>query len=606
MKKGETGRNSIIKINNKDLFKNDIEVFNKKNKNDSKNLNLSPKASKNGSKSNSYNIKDKAIKKQLPENMNPKKRKIIKYFSIKKDDQKTAIMEGSTSINNIESINNINGMSEKNDINSIINKQSSISNKNTINFSQYEIKDNCLIIRGNKFSAEINKQLEELFFETTYDDTEINNKNKDIYSPYEHILFTSNERKKKKKPTKTFFQNIKSTKIGSNNGLLSNIDNNINSVKEKKLLDYIIIHNRFKVPFELRVNKNDIKKIIFTECDFSATDSLYYLKEFIDMLTHYRNLVQIKFCPNSNTSIDFAGWKFLRKFFLENFNVRWVSLKNGGFDDKLMEVIISSMILKRIRYLNISNNKITNKAMYHLNKFLIKNQTLSVLYMSNNPNITIEGIKLITNALQMHPNIIKLDISNMNLNGSGQFLSTLLSENKSLQELILRNINLSKSDITSLASKLILEESCIKSLDIGLNGNIGDEGMKEIGKIINYNRSLKSIGLDGLNLTMNNYLPIFEAIYKNRNIESYSLNMNLGLPLKGILNFFLKNPQVKEISITPWDFEKEHDKTFTKEQIYAIEKFHLKAPNVNIKGVNFVETDEIENENIEENNNENK
>ena len=108
-------------------------------------------------------------------------------------------MEGSTSINNIESINNINGMSEKNDINSIINKQSSISNKNTINFSQYEIKDNCLIIRGNKFSAEINKQLEELFFETTYDDTEINNKNKDIYSPYEHILFTSNERKKKKK-----------------------------------------------------------------------------------------------------------------------------------------------------------------------------------------------------------------------------------------------------------------------------------------------------------------------------------------------------------------------------------------------------------------------
>ena len=53
----------------------------------------------------------------------------------------------------------------------------------------------------------------------------------------------------------------------------------------------------------------------------------------------------------------------------------------------------------------------------------------------------------------------------------------------------------------------------------------------------------------GVNLLNNNYLPIFEAIYKNRNIESYSLNMNLGLPFKGILNFFLKNPQVKEISI---------------------------------------------------------
>jgi hypothetical protein len=320
------------------------------------------------------------------------------------------------------------------------------------------------------------------------------------------------------------------------------------------------------------------------------------------MLTNYKNLVQIKFSPNPNTSIDFSGWKFLRKLFLENFNVRWVSLRNGSFDDELVEVIISSMILKRIRYLNISNNKITNKAMYHLNKFLIKNQTLSVLYMSNNQNITIEGIRLITNALQMHPNIIKLDISNMNLSGSGQFLSTLLSENKSLQELNLRNIGLTKSDITFLASKLILEESCIISLDIGLNSSIGDEGMKEIGKIINNNRSLKNIGLDGLNLTMNNYLPIFEAIYKNRNIESYSLNMNLGLPFKGILNFFLKNPQVKEISIIPWDIEKEHDKTFTQEQLYAIEKFHLKAPHVNIKGVIFFETDEIENENNEENN----
>ena len=66
-------------------------------------------------------------------------------------------------------------------------------------------------------------------------------------------------------------------------------------------------------------------------------------------------------------------------------------------------------------------------------------------------------------------------------------------------------------------------------MDLGLNYNIGDEGLKEIGKIISNNKSLKSIGLDGLNLTMNNYLPIFESIIKNRNIESYSLNNNSGL-----------------------------------------------------------------------------
>ena len=314
------------------------------------------------------------------------------------------------------------------------------------------------------------------------------------------------------------------------------------------------------------------------------------------MVICYKNLIQIKFDKGMNDSLSYKNlifWKYLKKLFQENFNIRWISLKQSDLDDNIMEIFLSSLLMKRIRYLNISNNQITNKSMYFLNKFLIKNQTLSYLYMNNNPNITIEGIRLITTALQMHPNISKLDISNINLEGSGQFISQLLYENKCLKELNLRNINLNKNDITFLAAKLS-ENNKLIFLDLGLNYKIGDEGMKEIGKIIYNNKSLKSIGLDGLYLTMNNYLPIFEAITKNKNIESYSLNMNSGLPLKGILNFFLKNPQVKEISITPWDIEKESEfNRFTEDQLYAIEKFHLKAPNVNIKGIRFIEADEI-------------
>ena len=99
------------------------------------------------------------------------------------------------------------------------------------------------------------------------------------------------------------------------------------------------------------------------------------------------------------------------------------------------------------------------------------------------------------------------------------------------------------------------------------------------------------IGLDGLNLTMNNYLPVFQGIFKNKNIESYSLNMNAGLPLKGILNFFLKNAHVKELSIIPWDVNIEKDKVFNKEKLLQLEKFHLKSPNVIIHGINFIDTD---------------
>ena len=565
-----------------------------------------------------FAFKDKNMSqgKEKEKEITPKKLTHIKFLenSPTQKDEKTELNEGNSSINNnnnldIKAINNeLNTLSnqlkrettfrKKERINSLktlnrVNTYKKLSNKSITkqiknNYQElficpYEIRDKCLIIKENRFTPEINRELEQLFFEKTYGDESSKNNN---YSPYDHIEYIYiPERKRIYRRSRIMIQSIKSVNL-INAEYLSNIDKNNDG--NSKVKDYIIIHNRFKVPFELRESNNRINKILFLVSEFGS-DSQYYLKEFMDMLSNYKNLIQININKSPNLSSGFVGWKFFKKLFSENFNIRWVSLKDSLLGDRETGIIISSMILKRIRYLNISNNNISNKAMYYLSKFLIKNQTLSILYMSKNRNITTEGIKPITKALQMHPNIIKLDVSHMDLKGSGQFFADLIAENKCLQELYLRDTNLIKSDICSLAEKLTNEDSPIIKLDIGLNCNIGDNGLKEIGKIINNNRSLRSIGLDGLNLSMNNYLPIFEAISKNRNIESYSLNMNWKLPLKGILNFFLKNPHVKEISITPWDIEKEQDKKFTKGQLYALEKFHLKAPNVIIKGINFVE-----------------
>ena len=558
--------------------------------------------------------------KEKEKEISPKKLNHINFLenspTIK--EEKTELNEGNSSINNnsnnnnnldIKTINNeLNNLSDQlkkvktfkkiERINTIknfdrVNTYKKLSNKSITsqiknNYQElficpYEIRGKCLIIKENRFTPEINRELEQLFFEKTYGDENAKNNN---YSPYDHIEYIYiPERKRINRRSRIMIQSIKSVNL-INAEYLSNIDKNNDG--NSKVKDYIIIHNRFKVPFELRESNNRINKILFLVSEFGS-DSQYYFKEFIDMLSNYKNLIQIKINKSPNLSSNFLGWKFFQKLFSGNFSIRWVSLKDSLLGDKETGIIISSMLLKRIRYLNISNNSISNKAMYYLSKFLIKNQTLSILCMSKNKNITVEGIKPIAKALQMHPNIIKLDVSHMDLKGSGQFFADLITENKCLQELNLRNTNLIKSDICSLAEKLTNEDSPIINLDIGLNSNIGDDGLKEIGKIINNNRRLKSIGLDGLNLSMNNYLPIFEAICKNRNIESYSLNMNWKLPLKGILNFFLKNPHVKEISITPWDIEKEQDKKFTKGQLYALEKFHLKAPNVIIKGINFVE-----------------
>ena len=245
------------------------------------------------------------------------------------------------------------------------------------------------------------------------------------------------------------------------------------------------------------------------------------------------------------------------------------------------------MTLKRIRYLNLSKNRITNKGLYFLNKFLMKNQTLLILDLSYNQYVTNEGIKLITNALKMHPNINKVDLSHMKIKGSGHYIANFIRDNKCLETLYLKNCQFEKQDVEHFPTVFAQKDCQMLHLDLSLNPNIGEEGLKEIGKLITNNKSLISIGLDGINLSMNNYMPVFQGILKNKTIKSYSLNINPGLPLKGILNFFLKNPYIKEISIIPWDYTKDKTKKFTDAQLKLFERFHKKAPDVVINGIYF-------------------
>ena len=108
--------------------------------------------------------------------------------------------------------------------------------------------------------------------------------------------------------------------------------------------------------------------------------------------------------------------------------------------------------------------------------------------------------------------------------------------------------------------------------------------------MIKNNNSIKKICLDGMNINMLNYMPLFIGIYNNQTIESFSFNQNKNLSIKGVLNFFLNNEKIKEISIIPWE-NNEKNKTFSQEDIKSMKAFHLKNPQVQING--FVFNDNI-------------
>ena len=440
------------------------------------------------------------------------------------------------------------------------------SNEENEEDKPYDIISDTLIISASEITPETLKELERNFFISGIMDQ----------PPVVGIGYWDMEpsKKSKKKRRREITEDL--------------INRNQNE-EDEDYNDYILIYKNDGIPYEKKMYLGNIKKVIFKKCSFSNNSSLFNLKQLIIMLTKFR-FSKLAIYKN-NMSSDFSGWKYFRQILKENFSLRWVSFKDAGFNDKIFEQIISGMTLKRIRYLNISKNNITNKGMYFLNKFLMKNQTLLILDMSNNRNVTTEGIKLIANALKMHPNISKIILSNNNLNGSGKYIGTLIKDNKSLKTLLIRNVSFELKDIEFLCEEMCKKNCTIKDLDIGNNSDIGDKGLIEVGKIIDNNKSLESIGLDGLNLTMNNYLPVFQAIFKNKSIEKYSLNNNEGLPLKGILNFFLKNPNVKELSISPWDVDKGKDKVFNEEQLIQIERFHLKSPNVIIHGIKFTDNE---------------
>ena len=353
----------------------------------------------------------------------------------------------------------------------------------------YEIKDNCLIISMAEMTLETLEELKKLF--------------------------------------------LKDDKKKSRMNLKLETDQNKEDINDYN--DYIQIFKKNTLPYEKRHSFDKINKIIFKNCSFN-NDSIYNLKDFFTMLIYYPNLTKIAIYQN-NMSKDFSGWKYFKQLLRVNFNIRWVSFKGANLNDKLFEGIILGMTLKRIRYLNLSKNRITNKGLYFLNKFLMKNQTLLILDLSYNQYVTNEGIKLITNALKMHPNINKVDLSHMKIKGSGHYIANFIRDNKCLETLYLKNCQFEKQDVEHFPTVFAQKDCQMLHLDLSLNPNIGEEGLKEIGKLITNNKSLISIGLDGINLSMNNYMPVFQGILKNKTIKSYSLNINPGLPLKGILNF---------------------------------------------------------------------
>ena len=110
----------------------------------------------------------------------------------------------------------------------------------------------------------------------------------------------------------------------------------------------------------------------------------------------------------------------------------------------------------------------------------------------------------------------------------------------------------------------------------------GNKSLEEIGKIIKINKSINEIHLDQMNLNMDNYNIILDAIKQNNTIKYYSLSYNHDLKPKIVLNFFLEKNDVDCLEYIPYNHDTHPTKELTLEEKKILEKYKTEKPNLKI------------------------
>lgn len=348
---------------------------------------------------------------------------------------------------------------------------------------------------------------------------------------------------------------------------------------DKEIKDEIYIHGSINASYAAKVKKfflenEEIIKVFISEIRIEDKNS------FAELITFFWNQ-DIKIFSIYDTNINDADsviFYSLLEILEKNTSIRSLDLRNCNLNDNNINDFTRAISDKRLRYLDLSKNGLTGEGASILSQFLLLNKTLQKLNLSHNSSSSFkaEGVENITNALISHPNIRHIDFSEMSITGSGEFLGELISENKSLESLILKNNTLNTNDFKFIF-EAIKTNTKIKELDISYNDMGGNASLEYIRDAIKENQSLVELKMDKININNDNYNIIFEGIENNKIISKYSMSYN-HINAKIVINFFLKQTQVKKLEFIP----NEKNKEFTLEERKLLEKCKNERKDLNL------------------------
>ena len=320
---------------------------------------------------------------------------------------------------------------------------------------------------------------------------------------------------------------------------------------------------------------NQIKHIMIKNANINDANSF---NQLINILNYFP-IQLFTFCENVINN-EIKWWEIISKILKNNYSIKYIDFHSQNITDEILSVLVKSFFDKNLKIMELGGNNITSKGCEMISEYLKNIHGMEKLYFRNNSKLLFksDGVKFITDGLINNDNIQFLEFSNMEITGCGIYLGTIIKNKNNFKYLFLRNCKLNCKDFKYIFEEIEKSES-INEVDVSENNMGGDKALQYIAGAIKNNKSLKYLGMDNININMDNYTIIFDAIKLNIDISSYSLSYNSGLKPKIVLNFFLGLSHVKYFEYIPYS-PLDKGKELTLEEKKIIEQFKNERKDV--------------------------
>ena len=233
-------------------------------------------------------------------------------------------------------------------------------------------------------------------------------------------------------------------------------------------------------------------------------------------------LKEINLNGNQNRSKELAAE--IASIVTNNKALESLLLRNNNLnDDGVIKIAQSLCKHSKLKEFNLRNNNITEEAAEALLSVITSNNCLENLYLGNNQLQL--GFLKIAIGLQKMSSLKVLDVNNNAIpNQLADELASVIRSNTLLEKLWLGDNHLGSSTI--VVANALKDISTLKEINLNGNQNRSKELATEIASIVTNNKALESLLLRNNNLNDDGVIKIAQSLCKHSKLKEFNLRNN--------------------------------------------------------------------------------